>query len=173
MAGPFANEVAAVCREMPKELSPLHASALDFHGNYFSACVIVRPSCDSSVFLENEPECILEVSAGFSERLTLGIDPRNFFHPGDIPVALLLDHGGKLSGHRLILTRMSGAGRCSTRATENPAPFLGSEKVRHPALHLRHPPCRLWGDPAKGVETLGDFVLIFLGLPIFPSPRVH
>ena len=96
MAGPFANEHTTVCREMPKEPSPLHAPVLNFHGNYFSACASGRLPNESSVFLEDEPECIPEVPAGLSERLALGIDPGNFLHPGDIPVALLLDHGGKL-----------------------------------------------------------------------------
>ena len=62
----------------------------------------------ATISFQDEPECILEIPAGLSKRLALGVDPGNLLHPGDIPVALLLDHGGKFSGHCPILARLSG-----------------------------------------------------------------
>ena len=83
--------------EMLEQIPPFHLVS-EFDRNYFAACAYGGLR-EKAVFFQNELQRFFQISACFRQRLTLGVDPRNLFHPGDIPGAFLLDYGREFSDH--------------------------------------------------------------------------
>ena len=95
--GALTNKDAAVGGKVLQQIPPFHLR-LQFDGNYFAArgCGSLR---EKPIFFQNEVEGFFQIPARFRQRLTLGVDPWNLFHPGNIPWAFLLNYGGEFSGH--------------------------------------------------------------------------
>ena len=91
--------------KMAQKVASLHAPSSDLDGDGFSSSGAAdTPLGKFTINLENIVKGFFEIPPHFGESLSLSIDTRNFFYPGDIPSPALLNHGGEFAVHAIILT---------------------------------------------------------------------
>jgi len=69
---------------------------------------------EATIFFQDQMDGILKIPSSLGQRSALGVYTRNFFHPGNVPTALLLDYGCELPGH----TANVSTARCSSEDAE-------------------------------------------------------
>jgi len=92
---------------------PVPAVSLNgYREGFFDGVTAVGAMSKGSIGFQNHDQSLFQIPFSFSQRSTLSIDPGNFFHGGDIPLAVFHVDRCELTNHDLsipVLTRTGNA----------------------------------------------------------------